>query len=118
MSDTIGPMVHVRGVISQILPDDQVHPKHQCLVLDNLEVVRIAGADSDKVANTVFCAIRYGEDIGKDRIRGFSAGDSIEIQGEYLETTTPSLWNQQALPVIHCVHKPFGFVKVGERRFH
>lgn len=118
MGDTIGPMVHVRGVIQHILPDDQVDPKHQCLILSHLDVVRIAGSNPDDVADTVFCAIRYGDDVGKARIWGFEEGQAIEVQGEYLSDGFPSLANREALPVIHCVHKPFGFVKYSDRKYH
>jgi hypothetical protein len=113
----VGPMVHVKGRIEEILQDDQYGLKHQCVVLCDVKVLRIAGDSTAEIKPRVLCTIRYGEDLGTDRIRGLALGDEVEVQGEYLsEAVSPSAYERQ-LPVIHYTHKPMGFVVHDEHRY-
>ena len=114
------PIVHVQAVIGTVEPDVHVHgASHYHLLIDHIQVLEIQGADPSIVSDKAFCAIRYGDDLGiSEPIPGLEQGNSIELQGEYLDLNHvyPSIGNPGD-PVIHFTHHPVGFVIYGGRRY-
>ncbi|WAH42137.1 S53 family peptidase [Alicyclobacillus fastidiosus] len=107
------PIVRVLATIQTVEADEDVRGvHHHRLLLRDVHVLAIRGADPSIVKGYAFVAIRYGDDEGlQGPIPGLQAGHSIELQGEYIpqNDTYPSVGNPGD-PVIHFVHHPIGFV--------
>jgi subtilase family serine protease len=109
-----GIVVRVKAVIASVEPDvvqSGVHHHH--LIVSNIQVEHIEGADASVVQPEAFVAIRYGDKYGlQGPIPGLAAGQPIELQGQYvpINQTYPSVGNPGD-PVIHFTHHPVGFVK-------
>jgi hypothetical protein len=107
------PVVHLKAVIKKVDPD-AIHygAKHIHLIINQVTVLEIRGATPDSVGIEIFCAIRYGDNLGlSNRILGLESGQEIELQGEYIDINnaypTPDNPND---PVLHFTHHPVGFV--------
>ncbi|GEO26411.1 hypothetical protein AAC03nite_21960 [Alicyclobacillus acidoterrestris] len=108
------PVIRVLATIHKVEADALVHGvHHHQLLLRDVHVLAIRGADPSIVKGYAFVAIRYGDDEGlSGPIPDLKAGRSIELQGEYIPQNDayPSVGNPGD-PVIHFVHHPIGFVE-------
>jgi hypothetical protein len=107
------PVVHLKAVIKQVDPDEIYQGvTHMQFVINQVTVLEVQGGDADSVGTEIFCAIRYGDDLGlSNKIPGLESGQEIELQGEYIDINhayhTPDNPND---PVLHFTHHPVGFV--------
>jgi subtilase family serine protease len=108
------PVVQIIAVIDRVEPDVDVHGvQHHHLLVRDIHVVAIRGADARAISGYAFVAIRYGDCEGlQSPILGLAAGQEIELQGEYIPVNDvyPGVGNPGD-PVIHFTHHPLGFVE-------
>lgn len=100
-----GTLRHVLATISKVFPDIYCHDgaEYQHLWIDHLDVLD-GGSDID---GEVFVAVRIGSD-GLDCDIPFLLHDSVEIKGLFIAGEDDG--DRSALPVLHCTHRPDGFV--------
>lgn len=114
------PLVHVKALIKQVEPAAKIHGvSHYHLLINQIRVISIHGADPSIVTDEAFVAIRYGDKMGlREPIKGLEAGQPIELQGEYIDKNHayPSVGNPGD-PVLHFTHHPVGFVIYKGKRY-
>lgn len=114
------PLAHVKGTVATVFPGPGNHhgANHQHFTVEIDEVVSLEGASFDQadlLHQTVFVAVRFGDDEGLDsEIPDLAANAPIELQGEYIAAASayPTQDNDgnPPLPVLHFTHHPVGFI--------
>ncbi|WP_090799401.1 hypothetical protein [Paenibacillus sp. GP183] len=107
------PIVHVKAVIKKVEVDgESADGMHQHLLVNQIVVIEIRGAETSLVSDEAFVAIRYGDAEGiPGRIAGFAEGQPIELQGEYIDVNHAHKGvGNPGDSVIHFTHHPIGFV--------
>lgn len=111
-----GPVVHVMAVITKVYPDAETKgAMHQHFFVLIKQILSIKGSDPSivEMGKEHFVAVRYGDHLGlSEPIQGLEAGQSIELQGEYIDENHvyASPDNRDGDPCIHFTHRPVGFV--------
>ncbi|MBP1937587.1 hypothetical protein [Paenibacillus sediminis] len=111
-----GPVIHVIADIIKVHPDAEAKGSmHHHFFVMIKQIISIKGSDPSIVnlEKEHFVAVRYGDHLGIPKpIQGLEAGQSIELQGEYIDENhvyiTPD--NREGEPCIHFTHRPVGFV--------
>ncbi|MGV1756985.1 hypothetical protein ACQZ6F_04130 [Rhizobium sp. A22-96] len=110
------PLARVQGTIAHVFeaPDNHHGANHQHFTVTISAVLKFDGGDEDINGQTVFVAVRFGDDEGLDHeIPDLKAGEPIELQGEYIPIASayPTDDNSNpVLPVLHFTHHPVGYV--------
>jgi hypothetical protein len=108
-----GPILHIQAKILRVEPDVCVRRSmHHHLLVHQVRIVSIFGADPSIVSDEIFCAIRYGDARSfLNPIPELREGNPIELKGEYIDRNHayPSVGNPGD-PVLHFTHHPLGYV--------
>lgn len=110
------PLARVQGTVVKVFdgPENHHGANHQHFTVQIEKVLRFDGGSEDIAGQTVFVAVRFGDNEGLDHeIEGLAAGRPIELQGEYIGSgdAYPTEDNTNpVLPVLHFTHHPVGYV--------
>ncbi|GAC1396759.1 MAG: hypothetical protein NVS3B17_17250 [Vulcanimicrobiaceae bacterium] len=110
-----GPLVRVVATVSEIFPSPGFHhgANHQHLVIAVESVESIGGMpQARKVDDSMFVAIRFGDDAGLADSVPFEVGARARVQGEYVDAMAAyPTQDNPGLAVLHFTHHPAGFVQ-------
>jgi hypothetical protein len=111
------PLAHVQGTIDCVFPNFQNHhgADHQHFHVKVDRVLEFKGGDENITGEMVFVALRFGDGEGLESpIPDLTAGQPIELQGEYIdqkECYKTQDNSNPVIPVLHFTHHPVGFVR-------
>jgi hypothetical protein len=111
------PLAHIVGTIEHVFGSVVNHhgADHQHFRVKIDRVIEFKGGDQNLTGQVVFCAVRSGDSEGLGgEIPGLAVGQSIEMQGEYIDEREayPLPDNSNPVyPVLHFTHHPVGFIR-------
>lgn len=118
-----GPLVDVAGTVGKVFADHSGSDgKHQQFQVQITKQVSAEGLNGSIVGQLVFVASRYGDGDSQHQtpIPGIVEGAAIEVKGEYIDASHADAGPDNVnpvLPVIHFVHQPYGFVRIGGQTY-
>ncbi len=109
------PLVRITATVKEIFPSPGFHhfANHQHLIVEDVAVELADGMPpAMTIADPLFVAVRFGDDVGLQDPVPFEIGGRTRLQGEYIdEMDAYRTQDNPGLAVLHFTHHPAGFVE-------